>query len=310
MKFEDIDINLIPSIYKGFQEEFIQSPNIIGSSSIPFGMRRNVIKKREGLSLDPLWKLLVGKIVHWGLQKEEVLKLITKQINKELGLEEREINGFRFIKNQKGWERFKVIPEKAKYIEILPNKYFRMHSDIHTTKYTIEIKTTSLPRKFWGPKLAPYHLMQLNTYMGFNHHKFGFLLRADLKAFTSQSTRFSYVWNNYFMLYPIQFNQELFDYTLNRIKQFFEYSNEDNLEKIPCPEFPQFECKGKCRKYCPNPIDKVKIDHTEVCSHCGKPIREGTMALIRNDRVYHYTNEKGHEWEDCVEACKQAWRRE
>ena len=79
------------------------------------------------------------------------------------------------------------------------------------------------------------------------------------------------------------------------------------IEEISCPEF-LFECDDKCREYCPNHIEKVKMDHTDTCFHCGKEIPMETTAIIRNDNLYHYTNEKGHPHEECVKACKNAWK--
>ncbi|HDI02728.1 MAG TPA: hypothetical protein ENF95_01180 [Candidatus Aenigmarchaeota archaeon] len=272
-------------------------------------MRKNVLFRRYELEPKNKMRLLAGKMTHRSLQKKAVMERVCRDINKELGYETRRAYGHVFVRVESGnFVPFTVEKEKFMMIQVLPGKYIRMHSDISTTLYTIEIKTTTLPLKFWKETVAPYHIMQLNTYMGFSHHRFGFLWKVDLNFYKSESRRWSYIWNNYFRLYPVMFNQALFNYTLERARDYFKYTELENPGEIPCPEFPEFECNNECREYCPNPIDKVKVDVTEVCEHCKKEIYPGTQMLIRNDQTYHYTDEKGHPYEACVKACKDAWR--
>ena len=322
----DIDlskINLIPALIQGYKEDFNNNLNIIGSE-IAFGMRSNIIIKKHNLNLSFKNELLAGKILHRGFQKKEAIYEITKEINKQLGYNEKEINGFRFIKlKNNNYQLFEALSEyqykkkypKNEYIEVFPNKFFRMHPDIWTSLYCIELKTTSLPKKMWKD-IAPYYIMQLNSYLGFHNHKFGFLLRCDLGFtgldfsrtgfFKSKSTKSGYLWNNYFLLYPHYFNEKLFQITLNRISMFFKYiKNHENLRDIPCPEFPEFECEGKCKKYCPNPITKVKMEKNDICSHCGKTIFIGTTAFMRNNKLFHYTGRNRERIEDCIKACKE-----
>jgi hypothetical protein len=307
MNFKNFNPNLIPSIAKGYEEEFSKNPNIVGSSEIPMGLRATIIKKRNGLTLGPQMDLLSGKMTHRTLQKSKVMGLITKEINKTLGYMEIEANGKRFIELQNG-NYMEFITEKEKFllVEIESGKFLRMHLDIATSLYTIEIKTTAEPMKMWGD-LAPYQLQQLNTYMRFNHNTFGFLLKCDLNFYKSKSKKWAYVWKHYFFLYPFNFNQELFEFTLNRLKNYFNYLDyEDNLYNIPCPEF-LFECKNECQEYCPNPIEKVKMDSNDTCHHCGKEIRAGTTGIMRNDRMYHYTDGHRNQFKECVEACKRSF---
>lgn len=309
MNFEGIKtLNLMEAINEGYKEHFLQSKNILGVSEAPFGKRSNVITKRENLELEGLMKMLSGKMTHRSIQKSKVMLLITKQINKALGYNEIEYNGKRYIKLENGtFIEFKTQKEKEQYIEIFPKQFLRLHSDIYTTFYTIEIKTTSMPMKLWG-ELAAYNLQQLNTYLGFNHHSFGFLLKMDINFYKSQSTNWNYIWNNYFLLYPFLFDKSLFEYTINRVKDFFNYMNNNTpIEEIPCPEF-IFECSGECKNFCPNPIEKTKVDYNEVCEYCKQEIRAGETLITRNNKSYHYTNEKGHAYEECVNACIRDWR--
>ena len=315
------DVNLINAIYNGYQEHFSNNPNIVGSSEIPFGMRKIVINKRNQLQLEFNNKLLAGKMFHYSLQKPGVMYFITKEINTALGYSEREINGKRYIELENGnFMGFEVESETASMTEIIPGYFFRMHQDIHTTLYTIEIKTTNLPRSLWKD-LAIYHILQLNSYMGFNHQKFGFLLKIDLGStkederytphggfYNSSSTKFNFIWNKYFMLYPHEFNEALFDYTIKKLKSVFTCLKlETKEELIPCPEH-IFECDDACKDYCPNPINKVKMEDTDICYNCKEPIEMGTWGVIRNNQMYHYTDTKGDPYEACVEACKEAWR--
>ena len=303
------EINLIESLHMGYKEDFIVSPHIIGNSALPFGLRSNIIKSQNNLTVEPNMKMLSGSMTHRSFQKKRVMYQMTKNINKiELGYIEVEINGYRFIELDNGkYQEFTAQKEKALFVEITKGRYLRMHIDICVDPlYCIEMKFTTKPKSMWGD-LAPYHAMQLNTYLGFMHHKFGYVLKGDLAFYKSASKRWSYVWNKYFALIPYDFRQDLFDYTINKTKEYFGYiNNNTELGKIKCPEF-LFECSDKCKDYCPNPIEKVKIDVNETCFHCRQPVEMGTTGIIRNDNTYHYTNEKGHPFEKCRDACLKAW---
>ena len=314
----------MPAIDKGYQVDFKQGINFIGSD-IAFGLRSNIISKKEGLFLDFKNELLAGKILHRGFDKKDVIYHMTKDINEELGYEELESNGERFIKlDNENYLKFEALSEKKfikkypekEYIEIEKGKFFRMHPDLYSTLYCIDFKTTSIPKFMWK-EIAPYYIMQLNSYLGFNHQEFGFLLRCDVGFtgidssrtgfFRSKSKKYPFIWNKYFTLYPHNFNPELFYFTLEKIRNFFYHmDNNTDLAKIPCCEF-LFECKDKCRKFCPNPIEEVKMDVNGKCVHCNQEIRAGTKGLMRNNKMYHHTNENGERIEDCIKACKDAY---
>lgn len=321
--------NLLKDLWEAYQAEFETGKNVLGVSSLPFGERSTVISKREGLSLPFKNELLAGEIFHYAWQNPKAIRNYTKTINEALGLTEKVIQKKRYIRKPNGkYIRFWALNEDQwkwkfpgrEYIRIYEGQYLRQHPDIATSLYPIELKSTAMPQWKWG-EVAVYHLVQLNTYCGLNGWDFGFLLRCDLGTFSdkggskggfmkSRSKRFSFLWNNYFHFFPHEFNSELFEYSITKAKRIFNYlTDKTELEKISCPKF-VFECKDECRKWCPNPIDKVNVDTTEKCAHCGKAIISGTKALIRNDQTYHYTNEKGHEYQDCVKACKKDWRRE
>jgi hypothetical protein len=319
-------VNLIPSLVKGYEEDFEKGSNVIGCSEIPFGLRANIIKKRKGLKINWTNSLLAGKILHRGFQKKEVIYYTTQDINKALGYKEKEVNGKRFIKlENNNYMKFEAMSEydfvrkypEKEYIKIGSNQYLRQHPDIYTTLYCIEDKTTTLPKGMWK-ELAPYFIMQLNTCLGLNRHKFGFLRRCDVGFtgldssrsgfFKSKSTKFGFIWNKYFSFYPHIFNPELFNFTIEKCKAFFYHMEKtEDLSKIECPDF-IFSCEKKCREYCPNPIEKVNMDKNDVCAHCKKEIRMGTKGLIRNNKMYHHTNEHGERYEECIKACKESFR--
>jgi hypothetical protein len=168
-----------------------------------------------------------------------------------------------------------------------------------------------MPKKMWKEtmlkEIAAYNKLQLNTYLGFNHNAFGYILKIDLHFYTSKSKRWSYVWNTYFGLFYHEFNQDLFDYAINKAKEYFYHIDNDTpYGEIPCCEF-IFECSNACKDFCPNPIEKVKMDTDDTCAHCGDRIEMETTGITRNGKMYHYTNEKGHAYEKCVEAAKRDW---
>ena len=59
------------------------------------------------------------------------------------------------------------------------------------------------------------------------------------------------------------------------------------------------------KEHCPNPIQKVKINEPEICEHCKKIIKPPHTAIIRNDKLYHYTNGEGNAFQECRNACKR-----
>jgi len=313
-------LNLMPAIVEGYKADFSTAENVVGASSIAYGLRSIVISKRESLEL--AWKntLLAGSMMHYSLQKEKVLQCIATLVNEGLGYTMKEINGKIFRKlDNKNYTLFNIEAEKERYIEILEGYYFRMHTDIHSTYWDIEIKTTGMPKSMWK-EAAPYHLLQLNVNMGFNHNKLGFLWLIDRGAtkwqgeyeshggfYNSSSKTNKYLWVHYHMLYPHEFDQGLFTFTIAKLKRvFIALRDNTDVKELKCPEF-VFECKDDCKDYCPNPIQKVKMDENDECIHCKEVIEMGTFGLIRNNQMYHYTDVKGHQHEACVQACKSAW---
>ena len=329
------DINLIPAIDKGFREDIPSVSNIIGNE-ISMGMRKNVILKRRGLSMSFQNRTLAGKIYHHALEKRKVRNNITKIINKALGYTEVRRWLRRYILLENGnYIRFKVKKEKEMFIELPrdllsefpedpseedPTKYyFRMHQDIFATLYTIEIKTTNMPKSMWGD-IAAYNLMQLNTYLGFNHQEFGYLLKIDLGStkederykshggfLNSASKKYKYIWNKYFLLHKHNFDQKLFDYAIQRLKEYFRCIIEEVKEDdIPCPQF-IFSCEDQCSEFCSNPIKKVDMNDNDTCTHCGEVIEMGMKGIIRNNKIYHYTDGHRNRFEPCIQSAKEAW---
>lgn len=308
MDFMDFNPNLLMAVVDAYNNRFPNNPNTIGASELPYGLRKNVIKTRFNLEEPLNMRMLGGSLNHNVFQKKKVMENLVGIINEAMGYETIEINGNRYIHlANNNWKQFTVEKETYGSLEVLPNKYIRMHSDIKTSFYTIEIKFTSMPKKMWASELAVYHQMQLNTYLGYNRHDWGILLRGDLGFLKSASTKWSYIWNNYFVLYPVMFDRDLFKYTINKAKQYFNYlENENDISKIPCPEH-IFSCDGCIAgEKCPNPIIKVDMDYVEECYHCKQAIRPGEKAIIRNNNTYHYTI-NGERQEDCIKACKRSY---
>lgn len=314
------NINLIPALIEGYKASFSTANNVVGASEIPYGMRSIVITKRLGLTL--AWKnnLLAGSMMHYALQKESVLQSIGTLVNEGLGYTTRKNNNKTYILlDNEDYELFTIEAEKERYIEILEGYFFRLHTDIHTTHWDIEIKTMGKPKGMWKD-MAPYHIVQLNVNMGFNRNERGFLWLIDRGStkederyashggfYNSASTTAKYLWNKYHLLDPNEFNQALFDFTLKKLKSVFTCLKLGTKEAlIPCPEF-VFECKDECSKTCPNPIKKVPMDDNDLCIHCNGVIEMGTTGIMRNNKMYHYTDVKGHPHKLCVRACLDAW---
>lgn len=299
------DLNLMESTVKGYEDpSFVQDPHSIGSSELPFGLRSNVIFKRNGIKKETNMEMLSGKMTHRNFQKSKVMYQITKDVNKALGYEEIEINGMRFIDLGNGkYVQFTVQKEREQKIEVYPGFFIRLHADLEAKPYyTMEFKFTTKPKNMWGDLLTVYQREQLNLYMGFNQNNWGLLLKGDLNFYKSKSTRWSFVWNKYFQLFYHEFDRIMFKHSIRKAKKFFRcIIYEIPVECIPCPEF-VFECSDTCKDHCKNPITKVPMDHEERCSYCGEIIEIETTALMRNDLLYH--NNK----EECVQACISNWR--
>ena len=314
MNFDSFEVNLLPSLVKAYEKDFHKGKNIIGASSLPYGMRKVVIKKCYNIKTQPTMKMIAGHIIEEIFQKEPMLSYMIKKINSQLSdYSFKYVNDTNFYKLKNGnYGLQKVTPELGKMIEIL-DFFLRTHPDIYTSLYAIEIKYTGLNYKEfikeeYLDRIIHYQI-QLNTYLGIYGLKFGFLLIILAGIWSTSSKNLNFVWNNYCKLIPFEFNQELFNQTIERAKEIYSYIKTEDFISPSCPEF-LWECDKKycpVRDDCPIKIEKKKFDIYQTCEYCKEKIRPGLPCLVRNEKIWHYKDkehkEGGLEMKDCISDC-------
>ncbi|MFX0023746.1 MAG: hypothetical protein ACFE9S_15575 [Candidatus Hermodarchaeota archaeon] len=232
--FYNVDVNIFEIIQKAYDEHFNRRKNKLGCSEIAFGARKIIISRLFNIPIENNMKMLHGKIHHRVLQTPKILKKIIENIADQLNTH----------------EPVEVIVEKELSYELLPGKLLEGHIDIYTSAFLIEIKTTSIPLKYWAKDIAPYHYVQLNTYLGLEKQEFGFIIYINLRAFDSKIVDFDEVWNEYGCFIPVVFDKEIFDLTLQKAKIIFELMEEERWD-IDCPEY-EWECKT-----CPKEVQAI-----------------------------------------------------
>lgn len=239
MKDIILDINIFEFIQKAYEEHFDRKLNKIGCSEIPMGMRRTLIARLFNIPIPMNMNMLHGKIHHAVLQQPEIIKSIITSISNQIGLDNPPIDTY--------------IPEKVISYNFNEKQGIEGHIDVYTPDFLIEIKTTSIPLKFYSKEIAPYHFLQLNTYLGIEGIQLGFLLSMNLQAYNSRIINLNEVMRKYAYIVPVEFDQEIFDLTLERAR-FMLDCLEKGIYNVPCPEY-SWECKN-----CPKEIQ-------EICNH-------------------------------------------
>jgi len=258
---ENFDVNIFEVINDCMKADIPEAVNIIGSSDIAMGRRKNLIKSFLGVGFNGNAKTLFGVMFEAILHRPEVLQSIITHINRQCDVD----------------ISMEIDSNKEDFLEILEGNYLRMHPDIHTTEYTIEVKTTSVYTKEWNKDLTPYQVNQLNTYLGFYEQQFGFLLKINTRAFISnmndrQPGYWDKLWRNYGYIIPVEFNPEMYAKTLQRAEEYFQLIEAKNID-VECPEF-AWECK-----YC-NPLVREKCGKIVVkCRECKKVMFEWMDCL-------------------------------
>jgi len=244
----NINVNIFEILKDAFEEQFNRRKNKLGCSEIPFCARKTIISRLYHIPITTNMKMLHGKIHHSIIQKSKVLKRLIESIDKQLEAI------FKIYKTNK------VIKEKVISFEILEGRILEGHIDIDTSEYIIEIKTTSIPLKFWSRKIAPFHYIQANTYLGLEKKQFGFILYINLKAFESQVLDFDEIWKKYACFITIPFDQEIFDLTMEKAKTMFLLMEKESFD-IAGPEF-EWECKTcpkEIQEICKKPKSQIQI---------------------------------------------------
>lgn len=255
-KIENFDVNIFQCVKDGLEPNIYHGYEVLGASKVAMCKRGNLIANKLGIGFQGNAKTLFGQIFENILYSPRVLANIILEINNQLGIE----------------KSMSIDTDKEDYLTIFDKFKLRMHPDIYTNDYTIEVKTSSVYAKLWNKDIAPYQVNQLNTYLGFYKQKYGFLLKINTRAFISDMNNFQEgywdkVWKKYGFIIPIKFDQEMFDATIRRATEFFISLEEDNF-KVECPEF-SWECK-RCTPDIRDNCGKAWIK----CRECSKKMWE------------------------------------
>lgn len=264
---ENFDVNIFEVINDNMKADIPEAVNIIGSSDVTMGMRKNMIKSFLGVGFNGNAKTLFGVMFEAILHRPEVLQSIITHINEQCDVE----------------VSMAIDSEREDFLEIFKGYFLRMHPDIWTSEYTIEVKTTSVYTKEWSQDLTPYHVNQLNTYLGYHKQQWGFLLKINTRAFISgindrQANYWGKVWANYGYIIPVEFNQDMYNATIDRAREYFSRIIEKDIN-VACPEF-SWECK-KC-----NPLVREKCGKVAIkCRECNKKVMWEWLDCLNHEFI-------------------------
>ncbi len=249
-----IDVNVFDIIQEHYKEHFDRDKNKLGCSELAFCARKTLINRIffPGEFIGNM-KMLSGKIHHGVIQHPEVLSQIIDSICFQLGI----TNNLIQVKTEKVLlyevtkDKYIVVPKNGYITDISGYKCIEGHIDVWTDMFLIEIKTTNVPVSAYNKNIAPYHYIQLNTYLGFSEILLGWVLKIHLQAYISKITDISDIWRKYGVWFPVVFNKEIFDSTIEKAKTIFEMLEKDSFNLAG----PQFEiecswCDKKIKKIC------------------------------------------------------------
>lgn len=279
---ESFDCNMFEILHLTNKADLDTSINTIGSSEAPYCIRKNVLCKIHGIEFSGNNKTLFGKLYEEAVSKPETLKLMRDRINSQLGITEKQ----------------GIIPQMDGSFEILPGKKFRITSDVFTSPWSVEIKTTSLPLKVWTKELVAHQVAQLNATLGRWKQEVGFLHMVNWRVIFAKikedENYWTNLWNSYAYFIPVPYDHELFIATLKRVILIFKCIDEKKAE-VNCPEM-KWECG-----YCP------------VLYQCGKEM----IKCRHRNKMGKLCQTKMYEWESCLTdkfidepICKNCWTKE
>ncbi len=225
-----LDVPIFRFINEELQVDFSSNPNEIGASELGYGQKKTVIKKIYEIEEPPTMRMLAGKIGHELIEYKPVRTKIVNHINGLLGIERKPIS------------RTKTVA----YNEVLPGKKIRLHADITTPDYPIEIKFTAQPMKRWTREVAPYHRIQLNMYSGYYKREMGVLMMINLNVFLTSSKNWDYIMNNLTFTLPFNHHQKQYLKSIELAKKLFRHIDNEDFKSLPC-SLHSWECK-RCIK--------------------------------------------------------------
>jgi len=248
---EDFDVNVFKLMNEALDSGIELKEDVVGSSEIAYCMKKLLLQRELGSNFDGNNKTLFGQIFEEVLYKPEVLTKLICYINDKIELEDIQV----------------IQPQREGEIEVKGGK-IRLHPDIWTDKYIVEVKTTGIYTKYWDRTLAPYQLNQLNTYLGHWGIELGFMLKINLRAFLSQiddTQKFYWdkLWENYGYLIPVEFDPEMYQLTIERAEELFRRFEAKDFQ-CDGPEF-GWECK-----HCQEHIREACGKSMYKCKYCGR----------------------------------------
>lgn len=231
-----LDVPIFRYANEEFQVDFSIKRNEIGASELGYGQKKIVIKKIYEIEEPSTMRMLAGKIGHSVVEYKPIRTKIVRHINTLLDI--------------KG-EPLSVV-KKVDYDEVLPGKKIRMHPDILTPYYPIEIKFTAMPTNKWTREVAPYYRIQLNTYSGYYKRSIGILTIINLNIFLTASKNWDYIMNNLTFTLPFEHNQKQYLKTRELAKMLFDCIDKEEYDHLQCPihSWECSRCVSEVREYC------------------------------------------------------------
>jgi len=237
---ERFDPNIFEIMRDGLDSHIKDDPNIIGSSSIAFCPKKIVISKLNNFKFISNAKMLMGQIFENELYNSEVLSRLVVKINTDLCI----THDGHIIETQ-----------AQKFLELIPDYFFRITPDVYTNYYMIEVKTTAVYAREWKRELVDYQIIQLNTQLGAFGVDLGFILKVNTRAFLSNIKQdenyWDTLWQKYGYFLPWYFDQNTYDITLKRATWLLEcirdkiIPEEENVFSWECKY-----CNEGVRKIC------------------------------------------------------------
>jgi hypothetical protein len=299
-------MNLLRLLTNALDSGIESGRNILGGSDLPKCAGKVIISKIYDIKVYLNNKMLFGMMYEEVLYKPIVLTKFLSYMMRHLELEEGE--SLTEVDTKKG-ELWEVFPEEY------PDHFIRLHPDVYTNLFTVEIKTTAMYAAKFSKDLAPYYVMQENFYMGYYKQHIGFLHKLNFRAFLAtlpmEEIYWERLWDEYAYFVPIFFDEVLYNLSLLRAKFLFHHIDIEDWD-VPRPEL-TWECNycdDFVRKKCGNPISSLKLEKEryEDCSHCGKKLLPEENIFVRNGKYYCKPDPKDNEEGACQIACKAAWK--
>lgn len=281
---EGFDLNvlkhvLIPALDANISDE----PNELGSSQISLCGRKTLIKKMYDVPFHLNNKMLFGMIYEACLGIPNVLRTLLTELHERID----------FLEPLDTSTSLGETLNKEDKWEFEPGHFIRIHPDIWTNLYSIEVKTTWTYTRKFTKDLMNYQVAQENFYMRFYKHPIGFLHKVNGRVFMNPITKdkesyWETAWLKYGYFLPLYFDENLYDLTMKRFSYLFNKLDEDTFEGVNGPEM-SWECNycsEEVKERCGMPIHKQKLDVGETCSCCGRHVKPKEHCFYRLEEPY------------------------